>query len=68
MELKDLGLGLVDMEVEAVSVLELYRNEDVEESIDREPETILLSADRKRERVCVCVCVSVCVFWGCLDN
>lgn len=62
MELKDLGLGLVDMEVEAVSVLELYRNEDVEESIDKEPETILLSADRKRERVCVCV------FWGCLDN
>ena len=53
MEWKDLGLGLVDMEVEAVSVLELYRNEDVEESIDKEPETILLSADRKRERVCV---------------
>ena len=62
MEWKDLGLGLVDMEVEAVSVLELYRNEDVEESIDKEPETILLSADRKRERVCVCV------FLGCLDN
>lgn len=59
-ELEDLGLGLVDMEVEAVSVLELDRNEDVEESIDKEPETILLSADR--ERVCVCV------FWGCLDN
>ena len=57
MELKDLGLGLVDMEVEAVSVLELYRNEDVEESIDKEPETILLSADRKRERERECVCV-----------
>lgn len=36
--------------MEDESVLELDGNEDVEESIDKELETILLSAQRERER------------------
>jgi hypothetical protein len=47
----------MEEEVEDESVLELDGNEDVEESIDKELETILLSAQREREREL-----------GCLDN
>lgn len=39
--------------MEDESVLELDGNEDVEESIDKELETILLSAQRERERAWV---------------
>jgi hypothetical protein len=41
---------LTEEEVEDKSVLELGENEDVEESIDKELETILLSAQREKER------------------
>jgi hypothetical protein len=41
---------LTEEEVEDKSVLELGENEDVEESIDKKLETILLSAQREKER------------------
>ena len=59
-EWKDLGLGLglVEVEVENELVLELNGNEDVEESIDREPETMLLSAEREKSVCFGCVWIT----------